>query len=92
MIDTITICGIPHKINYEADIFAAESVRFGEIDHMKQTITINKDMPNENKEETLTHEILHGICVRLGRDDLNCDEQFITAFSNAIYQIFKIRE
>lgn len=42
-------------------------------------------------EETLVHEILHGIFVHLGYDDEAQNEQFVQAMANAINQTFTLR-
>ena len=55
-------------------------------------IKINKDLPKEAMEETLAHEILHGILVHLGYNDEAQNEQFVQAVSNAINQTFVLRE
>lgn len=53
---------------------------------------INKDMPTIAKEETLCHEMVHGMLVHLGYNELANDEQFVQAFGNAIWQGFYIKD
>jgi hypothetical protein len=48
-------------------------------------------MSQENKNETLCHEIVHGIFVHLGYNDYAQDEQLVQALGNAIYQGFDIK-
>ena len=86
----ISICGVPHEVIECADSFDFDS-HFGLIDYKACTIKINKDMSDAAKEEALCHEILHGILVHLGYNQLSQDEQFVQALSNAIYQTFMIR-
>lgn len=40
--------------------------------------------------EVLTHEILHGILMRLGYNEEHNNEQFVKALANAINQTFRI--
>lgn len=43
------------------------------------------------KEETICHEMLHGMLVHLGFDELSQNEQLVQSLANAIYQGFMIR-
>ena len=86
----VKICGIPHEVIEREDSFDMDS-HLGQIDYRKAIITLNKDMSAEVKEETLHHEIMHGILVHIGRDDLSMDETFVTALGNAVYQTFQLR-
>jgi hypothetical protein len=63
---------------------------FGQINYSKCEILINKDMPEPLIKETLCHEILHGMLVHTGYDNLSGDESFVQALSNAISQTFTI--
>lgn len=86
----INICGIPHEVVECEDKFDVD-MHLGQIDYKHAKILINKDANIEIKSETLCHEIMHGILVHIGRDDLSNDEQFVTALGNAIYQAFNVR-
>lgn len=83
----INICGVPHTITEHEDAFNVDT-HFGMIDYAKCEIRINKNMPDASKQETLCHEVLHGILVHIGRNDLSTDEAFVQSLSNAIYQTF----
>lgn len=48
-------------------------------------------MTDEEQEEILCHEILHGILVHLGYDELSQDEKLVQAVSNGINQTFEIK-
>lgn len=87
----INICGIPHTIVEKTQNFSGD-IHFGEIDFAKAEITLCSDSTPEIEEETLCHEIIHGIPVHIGRTDLNDDETFVTSISNAINQSFKPKE
>ena len=86
---TVNICGIRHNVIECEDVFNTDT-HFGQIDFRKCEIRLNKDMHEAIKEETLCHEIVHGILVHIGYDELSNDEQFVSAFSNALNQSFKI--
>lgn len=87
---TVSICGIPHTIELHENPFDAD-LHFGQIDYGTATIKLNKNVHPEIQAETLCHEILHGMLVHIGRDDLSDDEQLVTALGNAIYQSFTPR-
>jgi Zn-dependent peptidase ImmA (M78 family) len=86
---TVNICGVPHKVVECEDKFDVDA-HFGQIDYKSAEIRINKNMTDENKKETLCHEMVHGILVHLGYNSYN-DEQFVQALGNAIYQSFEIK-
>jgi Zn-dependent peptidase ImmA (M78 family) len=74
------------------DIFDADNMHLGQIDYKHAKILLNKDAADEIKSETLFHEIMHGILVHIGRDDLSQDETFVTALGNAVWQSFIVRD
>ena len=86
----VNICGIEHNVIECEDTFNTET-HMGQINYGKCVIKINKDMPCQLKTATLCHEILHGILVHIGREDLSEDEQLITALGNAINSAFIVR-
>ena len=86
----VNICGVSHVVIEKEDNFTADNSHFGEITYSKAEILINKDLPKEMKKETLCHEIVHGIFVHLGREDLTNDETLVQQLGNAIYQGFEI--
>ena len=49
-------------------------------------------MHSEVKEETLCHEMVHGILTHMGYDNLSNDERFVQALGNAIYQGFEVKK
>ena len=86
----VNICGIPHKVIECEDNFNVDT-HYGQIDYKDCEIRINKDMPQECKDETLCHEMVHGIFVHLGYNNYAQDEQLVQALGNAIYQGFNIK-
>lgn len=83
----VNICGIPHKVIYFKDEFNTDT-HYGQIDYGKAVIKISEDISKEQQDEALCHEILHGILVHIGKDELSQDEEFVNVLSNAIYQSF----
>ena len=87
----VNICGIPHNVIEQEDNFDLDC-HFGMINYKKCEIKINKDMSKVAKEETICHEMIHGILVHLGYNDMANDEQFVQALGNSIYQGFEIKD
>ena len=83
----VNICGIPHNIVYINDEFNIDT-HFGQIDYGKAVIKISKDVSKEQQDEALCHEMLHGILIHIGKEELSQDEGFVQSLSNAIYQSF----
>ena len=88
---TVNICGIPHKIIFCEDSFQCGDTHFGEIDYGKAEIKVNSALSAENQQETICHEIVHGIFVHIGRQDLAEDEILVQALANAINQSFAVK-
>lgn len=86
----VNICGITHKVIECEDNFDVDT-HLGQIDYKACEIRINKDMATEAKEETICHEMIHGILVHLGYSEQSLDEQFVQALGNAIYQGFDMK-
>ena len=92
MLNSVNICGIPHKITEKDDSFSLNELLLGRIDYTRCEIMINKNATDEIKQEALYHEIIHGILMHLGYDEENNDERFVRGLSNAINQIFTLKE
>lgn len=88
----VNICGVPHTVLENEDIFDADGTHLGQIEYSKCIIRLNKDMSVEHKAETLCHEMVHGILFHLGYQDLNADERFVQNLGNAIYNSFRVKE
>jgi len=61
----------------------------GEIRYSQQEIVLNSKMNGEYAECIFIHEVVHGICNTIGRNDLRVDERFIESFSQCLYQVLK---
>ena len=87
---TVNICGVPHQIIEVNDFF--DGGNCGMIDHIKNEIYVNNKLSEEGRKETICHEIVHGILVHIGRNDLSVDETLVQSLGNAVYQCFDIKE
>ena len=87
----VNICGIPYTVKECEDHFDSDC-HCGLIIYSECLIKINKNMHEEMKKATLCHEIMHGILLNIGREDLCNDENFVTALGNAIYATFEVKE
>jgi Zn-dependent peptidase ImmA (M78 family) len=61
---------------------------YGQIEYEKRQIFIYAKIDDDEKSVTLLHEIAHGILFNMG-SELRTDENFITAFSENLYQVIK---
>lgn len=87
----VNICGIPYTVKECEDHFDSDC-HCGLIIYSECLIKINKNMHEEMKKATLCHEIMHGILLNIGREDLSNDENFVTALGNAVYATFEVKE
>ena len=87
----VNICGIPYTVKECEDHFDSDC-HCGLIIYSECLIKINKNMHEEMKKATLCHEIMHGILLNIGREDLCNDENFVTALGNAVYATFEVKE
>ncbi len=88
MPDKINILGVTYKI-MEVEVVNKEEPRKGEIDFLTGVIKIDKNMPQEMKEQVLMHEILHAVCDLLGYEKLCFDEKKVQGLATALHQIFR---
>lgn len=87
----VNICGMPYTVKECEDHFDSDC-HCGLIIYSECLIKINKNMHEEMKKATLCHEIMHGILLNIGREDLSNDENFVTALGNAVYATFDVKE
>ena len=86
----VSICGVPHRVIECKDDFDAD-IHFGLIDYKACEIKINGDLVPEMQDSTLVHEMMHGILMHLGYEELAQDEKFVRVLGNEIYRSFSIR-
>jgi len=79
---SINICGINYSI--EEVEFLTDGAAMGRSNSMAAQIYINRNMPDEVKQSTILHEIIHQIADRLGLDlkesDVRCLETGLLPF------------
>lgn len=87
----VNICGILHEVVECENVFDT-TTNFGQIDFVKCRITLNKELAEDFKRETLCHEMLHGMLIHLGYEEYSNNEQFVQALASAINQGFTVKE
>lgn len=81
----IKIAGIPYTVKEVGTIDEAdEGVVRGKILYSNGLILLKRNQPKELKRETLIHEVVHGLFVEIGRNDLSEDETLVQSLANAI--------
>lgn len=85
--DKVKILGLPYQI-VEKEIINNENV-MGQILYHSQVIYLKKDLPREQKEKTLLHEIVHGVFEGLGELELSENEKLVHALATAFYLLIK---
>lgn len=85
---TINILGIPYEVR-EVECVNKGEPRKGEIDFVNCEIRIDKDMPQELKEQVLMHEILHAICDLQGFYEIGENENVVQGLATALHHTFK---
>lgn len=70
----------------ESATLASNRDRFGEYSFMEQKITIDRNIPDSKKMETLMHEILEAIN---GYLELGLPHDKLTVLGFTLYQVFK---
>lgn len=87
----VDVCGIPFR--YIEQVSTDRQDNFmGRSDSKMAYITVNADMPKEQKEATLIHEWLHATLDLQGMGDLSNDERLVSVLANELYRHgFKIK-
>ncbi len=85
----VTILGIPYQIEEVENIKGCDDSVLGMMLYQEQKIHIRADLPKELKEQTLIHEIIHGILENLGEHELNEDERLVQSLAATVYQLIK---
>lgn len=88
----VNICGIPHEV-IDVDYIESDNGRcVGQILYEDCIIKMRKGMNSDYYNQTLIHEMTHGILAMIGRNDLTSDEVFVQSLALAISQSFDIKE
>lgn len=87
----VKIGGIEYSVEEkEVVIINGNSNYSGKIDYHQATIEILKDYPEQRKEETLIHEILHGVFYESGCElEDEKEEEIVSKASRVLYQVLK---
>lgn len=88
---TIKICGIPYKIIEKECIESSNGRCLGLITYDEGTIEIRKGQQPDYYRQTLIHEVVHGMLVMIGRNDLSEDETLVQSLALAISQTFDLK-
>lgn len=88
---TIKICGIPYEIIEKECIESSNGRCLGLITYDEGTIEIRKGQQPDYYRQTLIHEVVHGMLVMIGRNDLSEDETFVQSLALAISQTFELK-
>ncbi len=80
ILKTVKIGAIEYKVVLADKIDDGES--HGQIDYEKETIEIDKNLPQKSRERTLLHEIIHGINTSL-------DEESVDYLAGALHQVLE---
>ena len=89
---TVKICGIPYQIIEKECIESSNGRCLGLITYDEGTIEIRKGQQPDYYRQTLIHEVVHGMLVMIGRNDLSEDETFVQSMALAISQTFDLKE
>lgn len=87
---TVKICGIPYQIIDKECIEGSGRV-CGEITYDECVIKMREGMNPDYYRQTLIHEVVHGMLVMIGRNDLSEDETFVQSLALAISQTFDLK-
>ena len=85
MLETIKILGQTYEIKYRDTV--RDKMRFAEVNYVKQTIEIDKDLPKERLLIALFHEVYHVIFDSLGFEEENENEHLIQCLASSMYQV-----
>lgn len=88
---TVKICGIPYKIIEKECIESSNGRCLGLITYDEGTIEIRKGQQPDYYRQTLIHEVVHGMLVMIGRNELSDDETFVQSLALAISQTFELK-
>lgn len=86
--EKVTILGLEYKVE-EVEVVDRQEALWGEIDYENLSIRIDVGLSEARKQQTLLHEIMHGILEELGYSELNEDETAVRGIAAALYCILK---
>lgn len=86
--EKVTILGLEYKVE-EVEVVDMQEALWGKIDYENLSIRIDASLSDARKQQTLLHEVLHGILEELGYRKLNEDENAVQGIAAALYCILK---
>ena len=87
----VKICGIPYEIIDKECIESGNGRCLGLITYDEGIIEMRKGQQPDYYRQTLIHEVVHGMLVMIGRNDLSDDETFVQSLALAISQTFELK-
>lgn len=86
--EQINILGLTYTIKDYEPIDFGERI-YGLIDNNEQTITLDKTMSQEKREQVFIHEFVHGALWQLQQNEHADDEVLVQGLAIAIHQLVK---
>lgn len=87
----VKICGIPYEIIDKDFIESCSGRCVGLITYDEAKIEMRKGQHPDYYKQSLVHEVVHGMLVMIGRNDLTDDETFVQSLALAISQTFELK-
>lgn len=88
----VKICGVPYEIIDKDYIESDDGRCVGRITYDECIIEMRKGQHPDYYNQSLVHEVVHGMLVMIGRNDLSNDETFVQTLALAISQTFDLKE
>jgi len=85
---TVNIFGIPYKVE-RVPYIDREYYIVGKIKHESQKILILDSLSEELAEQTLLHEVIHGILMQLRRNEEHDDEPLVQGLAIGLHLYLK---
>lgn len=85
---SVSILGLDFQVRVVDEVSHTEAAD-GQIDFDRQEIRLYRGMSEQKMEQTLIHELLHGILVQLGYDAEGSDEHLVQGLAIGLHQIHR---
>lgn len=86
--EKVAILGLDYKVEV-VEVVDGQEALWGKIDYENLSIRIDASLSDARKQQTLLHEILHGILEELGYRKLNEDENAVQGIAAVLYCVLK---
>ncbi|MCL2491585.1 MAG: hypothetical protein FWE87_02405 [Coriobacteriia bacterium] len=84
--DEVCILDISYRVAV-VDSIKEDDLVIGHVDHQSQTIRIKSDLSQAKAEQTLLHEVLHGVFNELGEYRIDEDERLVQSLAATLHQV-----